>query len=335
MENKKEIRVGLIGCGMMGTMHANCYNAIKGAKLAAVADLRPEKSHPLAESAGAAEYSDGMDLIRDAEKLSLDVIDVCLPTYLHTSFALAAMEKAKYVFIEKPVALFADECDKLMKKAAETGCGVQVGQVIRFWDEYVKLAEYIKSGCFGKVVSASFRRISPRPTWGWQSWLLDFERSGGAGQDLHIHDLDFAFSVFGEPESVHSLRNSFSEKNSFTSMQLQYADFPVILESTWDLPTTYPFTADFRVEFEKATAALSAGVLTVYTDEKADVVDVKKKQLASCDAGGNISDLGGYYNELEYFVSRAAANAPIEKATLADASASLKFLLRDIKKTFA
>ncbi|MBQ9545130.1 MAG: Gfo/Idh/MocA family oxidoreductase [Clostridia bacterium] len=330
---KEEIRVGLVGCGFMGNMHAKCYAAL-GVKIAAVADVRPEKTAEMAESTGAAVYGDWSELVKDAQKLSLDAIDVCLPTYLHADAALAAMERTRYVFIEKPVALTLDECDRLTAKKEKTGAEVQVGQVIRFWDEYVKLAEYISSGCFGKVVHASFRRISPRPLWGYENWLLDFDRSGGAGQDLHIHDLDFAISVFGMPESAHSVRNRFSEKNSFTSMQLEYKDFPVILESTWDLPSSYHFTSGFRVEFEKATVELAAGKLTVYTNEKAEVVDMAKKKLSSGSSGGNISDLGGYYNELEYFTERIGSSLPIERATLADAAASLKFLIKDIKKTF-
>ena len=47
-------------------------------------------------------------------------------------------------------------------------------------------------------------------------------------------------------------------------------------------------------------------------------------------AGGNISDLGGYYNELKYFCEKAAAAAPIEQATLADGVSSLEFLKKEL-----
>ena len=94
------IKVGLIGCGFMGAMHANCYKNIDGVKLVAVADIRREKAEELA--CGAEIYSDGKDLI---EKADVDVIDICLPTFLHAEYALMAMEKVKYLFVEKPVAL--------------------------------------------------------------------------------------------------------------------------------------------------------------------------------------------------------------------------------------
>ena len=59
------IKVGLIGCGFMGNMHANCYKNIDGVKLVAVADLRREKAEEIAD--GATIYSDGIDLINNAE----------------------------------------------------------------------------------------------------------------------------------------------------------------------------------------------------------------------------------------------------------------------------
>ena len=175
------LRVGLIGCGFMGTMHANCYKNLEDVELVAFADLRREKAEELAKGTNAALYSDGKDLIENAE---VDVIDICLPTYLHAEYALLAMEKVKYVFVEKPVTLTVRESKALLKKQAETGAEVQVGQVIRFWDEYVALKNILDEGKYGKVVNANFRRLSPRPTWGWNNWLLDTALSGGAGSEL-------------------------------------------------------------------------------------------------------------------------------------------------------
>lgn len=322
-----KVRIGLIGCGFMGAMHANCYNVLSGAELVAVADIRPEKAEAIAKQSGAEIYKDGMDLIRNAE---VDAIDICLPTYMHTNFALAAMEKVKYIFIEKPVALTEEECALLESKQKKTGCQIQVGQVIRFWDEYVKLKEFIDNKTFGKVANASFHRISPRPTWGWENWLLDDARSGGACQDLAVHDTDFILSLFGTPLSSHSVVNKINEKKSFIGTHYQYEDFVVTSESTWDLPLPFHFNAGFRVMFEKAAVELSEGKLLVYYDDRVEEVQIEKPKLCSGNAGGNISDLGGYYNELLYFVEQINSSLPIEKATLSHATASLRFLLKEI-----
>ena len=319
------IKVGLIGCGFMGAMHANCYRAIDGVELVAVADIRREKAEALA--GGAKIYSDGMELIEAGE---VDVIDICLPTFLHAKYAMAAMEKVRYVFVEKPVALTNEEAKAMLEAQKKTGAYVQVGQVIRFWDEYVELKKIIESGVYGKVVNANFRRLSPRPDWGWEDWLLNISLSGGAAQDLHVHDIDYVLSVFGKPEKFYTVKNKITEANSYVNTLMVYPESVITVEGTWDLPGNYPFTASFRVVFEKAVIENLGGKFLLYKDGKAEEIKIEKKELATSNVGGNISDLGGYYNELLYFTDRAKAGEALDRATLADAAESLEFVLGEI-----
>ena len=322
------LKVGLIGCGFMGAMHANCYKNIEGVELVAFADLRKEKAEELAVGTNAVIYGDGKDLIANAD---VDVIDICLPTFLHAEYAMAAMDKVKYVFVEKPVALTVEEGKAMMEKSKATGSQVQVGQVIRFWDEYVELKKIVESGVYGKVVNANFRRLSPRPEWGWNNWLLDSKLSGGAGQDLHIHDVDYVLSLFGEPDKFYSVKNVNGEYNSYVNTVMQYADFVVGVEGTWDLPGSYPFTATFRVVFENAVVENAGGKFMLYTKDGASEIKIEKKELAGeAYKGGNVSDLGGYYNELVYFCEKAKKGEMIEKATLCDGVSSLEFLLKEL-----
>lgn len=323
------LKVGLIGCGFMGTMHANCYKNIEGVELVALADIRKECAEKLAEGTNAVIYGDGKDLINNAD---VDVIDICLPTYLHSEYAILAMDKVKYVFVEKPVALTNEQGEAMIKKAQETGANVQVGQVIRFWDEYVELAKIIKAGTYGKVINANFRRISPIPTWGWEDWLLKNELSGGAAQDLHIHDVDYVLSQFGTPNTVKSLKNKIGEKSSYINSLFEYDDFVVSVEGTWGLPGTHPFEATFRVVFEKGVVENANGKFMFYDDNEAKEIVIEKTEgLGDGFEGGNISDLGGYYNELVYFTDCAKNGKAVEKATVKDGVESLAFVLEEIK----
>ncbi len=323
------LKIGLIGCGFMGTMHANCYKNIEGAEVVAFADIRPEMAQKLAEGTTATIYGDGYDLINGAD---VDIIDICLPTYLHSEYAIAAMDKVKYVFVEKPVALTNEQAEKMLDKAKETGANVQVGQVIRFWDEYVELAKIVKSGLYGKIINANFRRISPIPTWGWNDWLLKNELSGGAAQDLHIHDMDYVLSLFGEPKNMKTVKNILGEKSSYINSLLTYDDFVVGVEGTWGLPGTHPFEATFRVVFEKGVVENAGGKFMLYTDTTAEEIKIEKKDgLGEGFEGGNISDLGGYYNELVYFTDCAKSGKPVEKATIKDGAESLRFVLGEIE----
>ncbi len=323
------IKIGLIGCGFMGTMHANCYNVLEDVQVTAVADVRREKAEALAALSGAEIYETGMDLIANAD---VDAIDICLPTYLHAVHAEAAMRKVKNVFVEKPVTLTLEEGQRLLAVQKETGAGVQVGQVIRFWDEYVCLKEIIDSGKYGKVENAFFRRLSPHPDWGWEKWLEFSDKSGGALQDLHVHDIDFMLHAFGQPKSFHTVHSDDAkEQNSYVMSICNYDGFVVCVEGSWNFPGNYPFQANFRVKFEKAVVELSAAGFKCYTDNGCEDMVVEKKEL-SVEGGGNISDLGGYYNELQYFTDCLKADKKPEKAGLADAVNSVKFVREEMVK---
>ena len=287
------VKIGLIGCGFMGSMHANCYHAMEGVEVVAVADIRREKAEGLASLSGAAIYGDGAELI---EKADVDAIDICLPTYLHAKYAEMAMKKAPYVFVEKPATLTAEEGEHLLAVQKETGAGVQVGQVIRFWDEYVWLKDQVDSGKYGKVRNAQFRRLSPRPDWTWENWVLDDTKSGGAAQDLHIHDVDYMLYLFGQPKTFATVKAHGGEKNSSVETICDYGDFTVTLEGCWDYPAEYPFEMAYRVRFDDAVAELTNAGLKLYTGGACTTPKIEKTFVASNAAGGNISDLGGYYN---------------------------------------
>ncbi len=320
------IKIGLIGCGFMGAMHANSYNIIEGVQVTAVADIRRDKAEELAKISGAEIYADGMSLIENAD---VDAIDICLPTFLHTEHAVAAMHKVKNVFIEKPVAFTPEECDRLLAAQKETGAGVQVGQVVRFWDEYVYLKDAIDTKKFGNVINAVFRRLSPRPTWTWENWDLEPARSGGAALDLHVHDTDYMLYAFGRPNNFNTVIAHGGEANSYIMTVANFDGFTVTSEGTWDLPSSFPFEMAFRVRFEKGTVEYTNGGFILYDDEGAHPIELNKRKIAVA-GGGNISDLGGYFNELEYFTSCLIAGKKPEKAGLADACASVKFIFEEL-----
>ena len=315
----------------MGSMHLNCYSAIEGVKVAAVADVRPEFLQKAIALTGANGYAQASDLIANAD---VDVIDICLPTFLHAEYAIRAMEKGRHVFIEKPVCLTKGDAELLLTKQKETGVFVQVGQVIRFWDEYKYLKEIVEKGTYGRVRSAHFSRKSPSPDWGWQNWLHDPGKSGGAGVDLHIHDSDYMLYLFGQPLRSVSKKNVLGEQNGYVITIADYGEFSVTVEGGWAFPSGFPFEMAYTVCFEKATVTFSSIYgLHVYTEEgRAFEPQIERQEtVTSSDQGGNISSLGGYYNELLYFIRHIEKKKAPSLATLEQAVESLGFVLKEIE----
>lgn len=321
----EKIKVAILGCNYMGQMHADCYRMMEKVQVVAVADLNLEVATSVAKPWGAKVFQDATELINNTE---LDALDICLPTFLHTKFALQAMEKVPYIFIEKPVALSLQDCEILLKKQKETGAKVQVGHVIRFWDEYVYLKTIVKEKTYGEVVNASFRRLSPSPTWSANNWRKDNKLCGGAVVDLHIHDIDYMLDLFGTPQKSCCIKNQKGEPNSYITTICEYYGFVVSVEGTWYLPSSYPFEMYYRVVFEKAVVEFKQGRITVFDEDGNKEVDISKQEIRSDSfSQGNISELGGYYNELKYFVDCIRTQTDVQIATLSEATKSLSFVL--------
>lgn len=326
------IQVGLIGCGFMGGMHYACYEALKnlGVKVVAVADVRREYAQKLAGD-DVAIYDTGMELI---EKANVDTVDICLPTHLHAAHAAAAMRAGKNVFVEKPIAFTDADMELILTAQRETGAKVQVGQVIRHWTEYVWLKNAVDSGVYGKILHGMFRRLSSRPEWAWEGWLHQADKSGGVAVDMHVHDVDFVRYIMGDPDVVksHAYRDASGVIQQINTVYGYGSNVSVALEAGWDYPADFPFTADFRVKFEKATVLLAGGVLTVYPNEGTPYQpELAEEFQGDNEIGGNISSLGGYYNELKYFVEGLQGKNDLSVATVAEAVASVKLVKRELE----
>jgi predicted dehydrogenase len=331
------LKIGLVGAGFMGGMHAACYGAMskKGVVIAAVADLEKGKSAAVSDKTGAEIYKTGEELI---EKAEVDIIDICLPTYMHTEHAVKAMEKGRAVFIEKPVCLTAEEGIKLLKTQEKTGAAVMVGQCLRSWPEYVWLKDAADDKRYGDIVSAVLTRISPKPGWAWRNWLHKPECSGTMAMDLHIHDADFIRYLLGEPDKITAIAVRDASgviQQIFSTYAFSGTSAVASAEGAWDYPPQFPFSMAYRVKFETATAVFDSSAspsLVIYPNEGGKTApDLDKGFEGTGDAGGNISSLGGYFNELDYFTDRIMAGEPILTAPLSEGVKSLELVIKEIK----
>ena len=283
------------------------------------------------EQTDAQTYESGMALIEQAD---VDVVDICLPTYLHTAHACAAMEKGRDVFCEKPVCLTEEDMQALLETKKRTGRKVMVGQVIRLWDEYAWLKKTVDAGTYGRVLSGVFQRVSSRPGWASRNWLHTPAQSGGVAVDMHVHDVDFVRYLLGEPDRIQAgvYRDSDGLIEQIFAIYNYGRDVAVSVEAAWDSPASFPFSATFRVKLEKATITNDANGLTVYpNDGDAFHPELAAQYTGDNRIGGNISSLGGYYNELKYFVEGLQGKNDLSVAPLEEAIASVRLVKKEIE----
>jgi myo-inositol 2-dehydrogenase/D-chiro-inositol 1-dehydrogenase len=179
-----EIGLGLIGAGAIGRVHAkNIQTGIKGARLAAVADVDQKAANAVAGDANV--FSDYHEMIKDE---SVDGIIVCTPPFLKMDITKAAAEAGKAVFCEKPIAVTLEDADKMVGLVKGAGLKFQVGYQRRFDPSYIKARSAMESGELGKLLLLKeHNRDPPGPILGWSTIP---SKSGGIFLDTTSHDFD-------------------------------------------------------------------------------------------------------------------------------------------------
>jgi predicted dehydrogenase len=266
------LRVGLVGVGFMGWIHYLAYKKAKGVKLAAVSTRDPKKLAgdwrgikgnfgPPGEQvdlSGVTKYSDLAGVLADP---AIDLIDLCLPPNLHAEAALAALAAGKHVFVEKPMALTAADCDKMVKAARKAGKQLLVGHVLPLLPEYAFARKVIASGKLGRLLGGHFKRVISDPLW-----LPDFyepAKVGGPLVDLHVHDAHFIRLLFGMPTAVTSQGRLRGEVVEYCVSQFRFADPALVVSSTSGVihQQGRSFTHGFELHLEKATLYFDLAVL--------------------------------------------------------------------------
>ncbi len=326
------INVGLVGYGFMGKMHAQCYQATGRARIAAVVDVEPDRRDAAKAKLGCETYTSIPDMVAGA---GIDLIDVCTPTYLHEECVVAAAQAGKDIMCEKPMALTVESCDRMIDAVNKAGVKMMVGHVIRFWPEYQVVKDIVDSGKYGKVQWVSAIRLGAVPTYAWQGWLVDPKRSGGAIHDLHIHDLDYFTYLIGRPKRMltRGIAGAQGGLDSVLTTGWEHeSGVTSFAEGSLALAPEYPFTMSLLVVCKGATIRLDSGSdpsLMVYpTEGEPFAPELPEAKVGSSEEdAGNISDLGGYYNELEYYVDCLEAGKRPEIVTPESAREAVRICL--------
>ena len=292
------LKVAIIGFGGIAkAVHVGAYTQLAEqgkVKLVAVCDIREDafvqqqeiniggSSSLLDETVHC--YNDWREML---DKEEIDLVDVCLPTFLHAPVTIEALKSGHHVLCEKPMSLSYDECLQMIDAAKAAGKQLMIGQCLRFGNKYRYLKKIVDEGTFGKVKAAYFHRLSAPPVWGWNNWFMKYELSHGCIQDMHIHDIDIARCIFGEPADVSCITTDvYCGKDSARST-LRYDGFSVLAVGDWSLEGM-PFSADYLVSFENATVEYKYDVIMVYPRGG----EAYKPPVESDNF---------YYNEIDYF----------------------------------
>lgn len=239
------MKVGILGTGGMGNVHARHYANISGVELIAW-DRDADKLGAFSKHHGATRATSFEDLLDQVQ-----LVDVCLPTPLHLDFVLQAIESSTAVLVEKPMARRLSECRQMIDAAKKKDVQLGVGHVVRFFPEHRKVHDLVLAGEVGTPASCRMRRGGRAPM-GSEGWFRDPEQSGGVILDLAIHDYDWLRWTFGEVIQVYAKSVRLGKTVPEAQFEGDYAVATLSFESglVANVETTWMDPSGFRAILE-------------------------------------------------------------------------------------
>lgn len=191
------MKLGLLGCGRIGQVHARSLSRIAEARIVAVADAVPEAAQTLAARAGAE--------VRGSEEIiaapDIEAVIVATPTTLHFEQIHAIAAAGKAIFCEKPIDLSAERAAQCQQAVEAAGVPFLTAFNRRFDPSFAHLHDQVRDGAIGEIEMVVITSRDPAPPP-----ISYIESSGGLFRDMMIHDFDMARFLLGEePAEIHAV----------------------------------------------------------------------------------------------------------------------------------
>lgn len=198
-----DVRVGLVGSGRIGRVHAEAYERVNGGRLVGCTDAVPEVARKLAAERGLEVFDSFESMLASSD---IDAVLIATPNWLHADMTIAALAAGKDVFCQKPMALTVEEADRVVAAADASDRVLQFGFMLRFTPPFPEIKRMLAEGVLGDLIAAR------AAVFGWEpsaDWFYDKQAGGGVILDTLIHFVDLASWLVGEIDEVYSQGGAF------------------------------------------------------------------------------------------------------------------------------
>lgn len=204
----RELRVALIGAGLIGRLRARAVAATGGLRLAAVADLDTERARDVARGVRVA--SDAAALAADPE---IDAIVLATPPASHEALGLMCLEAGKHVLVEKPLATSVESCQRLVDSAEQHRVCLATGFNLRLTRAARLARSLLQAGAIGALDHVRAFHGHPGGKEFSHAWIYDKAvAGGGALMDNGIHVIDLTRYFLGDVASGHAFATAHTWK---------------------------------------------------------------------------------------------------------------------------
>jgi predicted dehydrogenase len=198
-----EIGVAVVGTGYAAEyLHLPQLVKIPNLRVNAIVSRSMDRGKLLAKRFGIEACH--VELDQALKRDDVQLVDICLPTFLHKQYVIRAAEAGKHILCEKPMAVTLREADEIIEAVRRMRTKLMIAHVLRFAPEYLKVKELADGDYLGEVVAARALRI-PGGSYPWEGMSREaraiphwkaYAAKGGGILDLQIHDIDYLRFLF-------------------------------------------------------------------------------------------------------------------------------------------
>lgn len=229
-----KVKVGIIGAGYIGGVHAGILARDERVQLAAIYDVDHDRAEKLARTTDAQIAASSSEVIERC-----DAVYITAPNTQHVSLALAALDAGKHVFCEKPLAINISDAESVFAKANGSKSLFQIGHNRRFAPVYATLKKLLTEKHVAHSAHVKMNRgelLNP-------VWTGDPSVTGGFLYETPIHMFDMMRFLFGEVESLHAIgsKHEYREIDDFSVLLKFTSGFHATLATAADASWLFPF----------------------------------------------------------------------------------------------
>jgi predicted dehydrogenase len=206
------LNIGLIGCGSMGMSLGKALLELPSARLVGLADPDEAALGKAAEALGAPAVSGAEELVAAP---GVEAVVIAVPGFQHRPITELAAAHGKAIFVEKPMATTATDCDAMIAAAERAGVLLMVGHVLRYYPCWWKILQLTRQGQVGEPLGITVTRIGGGFSGEWaRSWRHHRAFSGGTLMEVNAHEIDFMTQVCGDVRHVYAEADHYGDDPS-------------------------------------------------------------------------------------------------------------------------
>jgi myo-inositol 2-dehydrogenase/D-chiro-inositol 1-dehydrogenase len=238
LQRMQKIKVAILGAGFISDIHLESYHRfVPDAEIVAVYTRSGDKAKEFAKKHGISQWYDDLDRI--ITESGCDVVDICLPNFLHAKATLKAAAAGKHIIIEKPLAVTLEEADTMIEACKKAGVKLMYAEELCFAPKYERVRQMVNEGAIGEIymLKQSEKHSGPH-----SDWFYDPERAGGGVlMDMGCHAIAWfrwmlknakVKSVFASMSTVLHKGRTTAEDNSVLVIEFENG-VTAVAENSW------------------------------------------------------------------------------------------------------